>query len=412
MEKIVLDNISVKNNLVEYHYSVSNGVRKFFTTDCMFLEYEEDMTNVPTSILTIPFVNCMAGISWLADCVLFVDEIDESYYKSFKESKHAYEELHNYPQFKGIFIPSKIVKKEILESSNALLLFGGGIDCQSSYLRNKNKVSHVLNIYGWLNNSNENNLVDNSDKTKTEEFASIMNITALHVRSNFASQFNLSEIDKYLTKALGTSYWFGFLHSMAFISIATPIAWNKGISNLIIASSYMKDRVNRHCGSFITTDSIFRFAKNGNVLHDGFELNRNDKVSLIVDYQKSINKPYVLQVCSFNDCNCCKCEKCFRTIVDIISLGGDPKLFGFEKHSKEHWRQIIEKDIALWGVQKESYYYYHFTTKKMKENYNNVYDKEFVDWFLSCDFIKMKKTALKKYYRQNFFSIIKRKLGF
>lgn len=412
MEKIVLDSISIKNNLVEYHYSVSSGIKKFFTTDCMFLEYEEDMTNVPTSILTIPFVNCMAGLSWLADCVLFVDEIDATYYDSFKALKVAYKELHNYPDFKGIFIPSKITRNDFCPSENALLLFGGGIDCQSSYLRNKNKVTHILNIYGWLNNINEKNSVDNADKIKTEEFASIMGTNALHVRSNFASQFNLSEIDKTLTTKLGTSYWFGFLHSMAFISIAAPIAWKKGISNLIIASSYMKDRINRHCGSFITTDSEFRFANIGTVTHDGFELNRNDKVALIVDYQKKINKPYILQVCSFNDCNCCKCEKCFRTIVDIISLGGDPKLFGFEKYSKEHWQQIIERDIALWGVKKESYYYYHFTANKMKKNYDNVSDKEFVDWFLSCDFIKMRKTALKKYYRQNFFSIIKRKLGF
>ena len=251
MEKIVLDNISVKNNLVEYHYSVSNGIRKFFTTDCMFIEYEEEMTNVPTSILTIPFVNCMAGLSWLADCALFVDEIDATYYEAFKALKVAYKELHNYPDFKGIFIPSKIIKNEINESKDSLLLFGGGIDCQSSYLRNKDKISHILNIYGWLNNIHENNHVDDADKIKTEEFASIMNINALHVRSNFASQFNLSEIDKHLTKKIGTSYWFGFLHSMAFISIATPIAWKKGISNLIIASSYMKDPQCRFILSFI-----------------------------------------------------------------------------------------------------------------------------------------------------------------
>jgi hypothetical protein len=48
----------------------------------------------------------------------------------------------------------------------------------------------------------------------------------------------------------------------------------------------------------------------------------------------------------------------------------------------------------------------------MKENYSLIENKEFVDWFLSLDFSKMKKKALKKYYLQNFFSIIKRKLGF
>ena len=59
-----------------------------------------------------------------------------------------------------------------------------------------------------------------------------------------------------------SSYWFAFLHSMAFISIAAPLAWNKGLNEIMIASSYTKGRANRHCGSYITTDSEFYFAEN------------------------------------------------------------------------------------------------------------------------------------------------------
>lgn len=46
----------------------------------------------------------------------------------------------------------------------------------------------------------------------------------------------------------------------------------------------------------------------------------------------------------------------------------------------------------------------------MKENYENIKDKELVDWFMSYDFEDAKKKTLKKYYRQNFLKIIKRKL--
>lgn len=412
MSAIVLDKIVVKSNIVEYYYSYSKELEKYFTTNKMFLEYDCSVNQVPLSILTIPFVNCMLGIVWMSDSELFVDEIDETYYNSIRNLKIAYEELHNYPNLKGIFIPSKLVQNEVPYSDASVLLFGGGIDCQSSYLRNSKRVSHVLNIYGWLNSLEEDNKVDKSDNLVTNKFAHTMGIEALHARSNFASQFSLQEVDKNLTqKIIGTSYWFGFLHSMAFIAIAAPIAWVKGFHQILIASSYTKSRVNRHCSSFITTDSQFQFATNGVVLHDGFELNRNDKVSLIVDYQKNLGKPYALQVCSFNESNCCKCEKCFRTIVDIISLGGNPKDFGFEECSLSHWKAVVNNNIALWGVEKESYYYYHYTSKRMKENYDKVFDKTFVDWFLSCDFVKMRKIALRTYYRNNFFSILKRKLG-
>ena len=409
MKSIVLDNISVKSNLVEYHFSCSKELDRYFATKTMFIEYEESIENVPMSILTIPFVNCMLGLVWMSDSVLFVDEIDQTYYDSVSTLKRAYEELHGYPHLKGLLVPSILINNEIAKSNNSILLFGGGIDCQSSYLRNSDRVKYVLNIYGWLQSLEENNKVDLADKLVAEKFSNSMGIESLHARTNFASQFNLSEIDKRLTSHLDSSYWFAFLHSMAFISIAVPLAWNKGLNEIMIASSYTKGRANRHCGSFITTDSEFKFAMNGKVLHDGFELNRNDKVALIVDYQKKINKPYILQVCSFNSCNCCECEKCFRTIVDIISLGGDPSLFGFDSYSKDHWKHIVDRDVALWGVNKESYYYY-YSAKKMQENYNNILYKDFVDWFLACDFKQMKKVALRKYYRKNFFSILKRKL--
>lgn len=414
MEKIVLDNISIKSNLVEYHYSVSSGIKKFFTTDCMFIEYEEDMTNVPTSILTIPFVNCMAGLSWLADCVLFVDEIDATYYDSFKNLKVAYNELHRYIVLKGMLVPSKLIENKInITNDKGLLLWGGGVDCHTSFIQNKENISHILNIYGWLKNIDENNKVDNSDKEQAAHYAEKMGISALHVRSNFASQFNHQCIDKEFRESFRTSYWYGLLHSMAFLSIATPLAWIHGIKDLFIASSFTKGKVGIKCASYITTDSEFRFATYGKTIHDGFELSRQDKVKVLADYQKQINAPYLIQACSFNDHNCCECEKCFRTIIGLVAENANPRNFGFDIKGSlvEHWKKIIDRDVALWGPEKENYYY-GLSAQRMIENYDSIENKEFVDWFLSLDFSKMKKKALKKYYRQNFFSIIKRKLGF
>ena len=143
MKSIVLDKISVKSNLVEYHFSCSKELDKYFTTKTMFIEYEESIENVPNSILTVPFVNCILGLVWMSDSVLFVDEIDRTYYESIASLKIAYEELHEYPGLKGLIVPSIIVDNKIKQSSNSMLFFGGGIDCQSSYLRHTNSVTHI-----------------------------------------------------------------------------------------------------------------------------------------------------------------------------------------------------------------------------------------------------------------------------
>lgn len=411
METIALDRIEVRNKVVEYHYSVSQKLKRFFKTDRMFIEYDEAMDGVPMSILSIPFVSCMAGLMWITDCTVFVDEIDKTFYESLFRVKRAYQELHYDFQLKGLLVPSIITTNGLKESSDGLLLFGGGVDCHSSFLRNRDKISHLCNIYGWLNDLNQENKTDESDKKQTADYAQRMEVHALHVRSNFASQFNLREIDVNYNSGIHSAYWYGFLHSMAFISIAMPLCFKKGISNIIIASSFTKGRASVRCASYITTDSQFAFASSGVVLHDGFELSRQDKVRLIVDWQKESGQPYAMQVCSFNDHNCCECEKCFRTMIAIVAENGDPRQFGFEYNGplKQHWENVINRDVSQWGIQKESYYF-GLTRQRMLENYDNIQDKEFADWFLNYDFEKAKKQGLLNYYRKNFFSILKRKI--
>ncbi|MBO4723687.1 MAG: hypothetical protein J5629_12290 [Muribaculaceae bacterium] len=412
MDKITLKKINIQGKSVEYIFDVNRNLEKYFKTKVFFIQYEQELGDLPLSVLTIPFVNCMAGLSWLSGAMLFVDEIDENYYYSLKHIKSAYSELHR-TKLNGVFVPSRLVKNVIKQSDECLLLFGGGVDCHSSYLRNREHISGVVNIYGWLDSIEQNNKIDEFDKKNTAIFAELFGISSYHIRSNFASQFNLSEIDKAYCTQLSTSYWYGFLHSMAFLSIATPLAWAKGISNIMIASSFTKGRANVHCGSYITTDSEYKFGTNGKTIHDGFELNRQEKVKILVDYQRVTNKPYIIQACSFNDHNCCECEKCFRTIIELVAENADPRDFGFEIEGsiKEHWKRIVFRDVGLWGISKENYYY-NLSKLRMKENHDNINDKEFVDWFLNFDFNKAKKEGLRRYYRENFFSILKRKLKF
>ena len=407
MEKIILHKIVVDGYLIEYHYSVTDGLKHFFQTNKMFLEYEQDMSSVPISILTIPFVSCMAGLMWLSNCAVYVDEIDRTFYDALKQIKSAFQELHYNTPLKGVLIPSIFRDNVMAESQNCLLLFGGGVDCHCSYLRNKDIISDVCNINGWLNTPESMDKVDQSDKRITEGFAKSMSINSSHVRSNFASQFRLASFNE----SFDVSYWYEFLHSMAFIAISIPLCCVKNLSKIIIASSFTKGRSIARCSSYITTDSEFRFAASGSVVHDGFELSRQDKVRFLVEYQRLSGQPYPIQVCSFNDNNCGECEKCFRTIIAIVAEGGVPSDFGFRIPGGllNHWKKVVYNNVGLWGVEKEKYYY-NQSRQRMRENYDIIQDKEFVDWFLNFDFDKAHRQGLRRYYRQNFFSILKRKM--
>ena len=411
VDSIILRDICVKNNFVEYKFEATGEAAKYFKNNILFCEYNKDISDVPKSILSIPFIGSFIALSWLENFSFWVDEIDRTYYDAIRNLKIAYQEMYQECPLRGRLIASKIIDNQIERSSNKILLFGGGVDAHTSFVRHINEISHIINIQGWFKS------LQSEDRAADADFSHCINVTKqnnkefLYVRSNFAQVVNAQLINKEFGSLLHDQWWHGLQHSMAFISITIPIAYKFGISDLIIASSYTVGD-NKSCASFVTTDSEFKFAKNGNVLHDAFELSRQDKTHVLVEYQKKINKDYPIKVCSFNDKNCCECEKCFRTVLAIVAEGGDPEKFDFHMSEslKNHWSNVVEKRLALWGIEKEFKYWISTSTETMRLNYENLPNHEFIDWFLNYDFVKNKKRLLRKYYKDNFFSILRRKL--
>jgi hypothetical protein len=411
---IILKEIERKGHLVNYHFTVSREIEKFFTTDTLFVEYDRDVTDVPDSILAIPFVSSLLAISWVLDCNLWVREIDKTFYDGVPNIREAYREIYDHFPLKGRFVPAILARNEMpaskLPSTRALLLFSGGADCQATFIRNLQKSPMLCNIQGWYKALEDKDIAADADKRDISSFAREYNVPTCFVRSNFARVIS-DLFDQKYHKAIGDTMWHGFLHSMAFIGIAIPVAYQAGISEIMIASS-LTIGLNFYCASNLTTDSAFQYAKEGFVTHDGFELNRQGKMEVIVKHQKATGKPFFMRVCSFHDHNCCECEKCFRTILGIVAEGGDIKDFGFniEGSLKEHWEQVLYRRAGLMSFKSEKFIHWPHIKKKMLENYDRIEDKEFVDWFLNFDFDKAKQQGLNRYYRQNFFSILKRKL--
>ena len=86
--------------------------------------------------------------------------------------------------------------------------------------------------------------------------------------------------------------------------------------------------------------------------------------------------------------------------------------FHIQKTLKEHWADVMFRRSGLMSFKSERVLHWPYIISRMKENYDymNQEQKEFVDWFLTFDFKKAQKESRLRYYRQNFFSILKRKL--
>ena len=95
-ESIILTNIVVQENEVKYLFTVTSGLQAYFTTNEMFVSYDRNVSDIPKSILAIPFVGSVIALTWLTDSILWVNEIDDTFYKSLRNLKISYQELYPY----------------------------------------------------------------------------------------------------------------------------------------------------------------------------------------------------------------------------------------------------------------------------------------------------------------------------
>lgn len=411
MESITLTNIEIKNNIAKYYFTTSEGNKALFKRNFLFVEFDFDISKIPESILVLPFLANMLPIAWITNSVLWVKEVDRTFYKSQFLIKRGFEEMYQHYNFGGSFVPAKLVDNIYSVENESLLLFSGGVDANTTFIRIFDTKPMLLNIYGWFDESSEKNNVCDHDRLDIESFAQRFNVRATFAKSNFGTLVDKDVFHKRYRKALGKEFWGGFQHGIAFISIASVVAYYYGIKNIYIASSNTFG-FNKPWGSDPRIDSAFEFATVGRVFHDGYELSRQDKINVIVNFQKKLNEKYFIRVCSFNDKNCRRCEKCFRTTVELIAEGADLECYDLSTDGDllEHWKKVFSETLYCFPVRFEDEYYWFETKEKMKENYDNIIHKDFVDWFLNYDFYEGHKKALLSYRTKNFFNIVKRRL--
>ena len=413
MDSVILKDIKVSGNHVDYHFEATGILKPYFSTDTMFIEYQEDISMVPKSILVAPFVANIIPLVWATNTILWVKELDHTFYDSLIRVYYAYQRMYQHFPLKGDIFPGRFIDNQLDVKRESLLLFSGGLDANCTYVRIRDTKPLLFNIQGWYKSLTDLDEAADADIRDVNIFAKREGTDSSSAKSNFAVVVKRMEWEKKIRPQFGDSWWHGFNHSMAFITIAMPLAYKHGIKNIYIASSVPMGEY-ATCASHITTDSEFRFAGVGGCIHDGAELVRQEKVQTVVEYQKTTGKPYPMRVCSFNDHNCCECEKCFRTVLGLTAEAVDARDFGFyiDKPLKEHWEDVMSRRAGLMSFKSDRKVHWPHIISRMKTNYDkmNQEQKDFVDWFLNFDFDKAKREGLRKHYRKNFFKILKRKL--
>lgn len=408
MEGIIIKTITNRGNRLDIDFQISSGLEKYFLPEHhFFAEYSCDISDVPNSVLVVPLLANLVPFSWIVDCIVWIDEVDKSFYDSVPKLKYAFREMYPKTFFGGSLIAAKQINNSYTPQNEALLLFTGGIDATATFLRILDKKPILLNTNGWFKTHIEENEVYNADRNAIEAIAKEHNVSSCFVRSNFATFIRSSILDKEVNQKIHTSWWFGFQHSLAFLGCASIVGFKNKVAKLYIASSYT---FGQHicCASDPRTDTCFS-CSSMITIHDAYELSRQDKVRYILQQKEQNNINVRLRVCSFNDHNCCACEKCFRSMLAIASEGGDVREFGFELPDTflNCLKSFLKKDIM--ELDSIHIVFWYDILARMKENYDLLLEKDVYAFLSTFDFEKAKKDYLHNYYTKNFWSILKRK---
>ena len=112
-----LNNINITDNgkkiLFDYDVTTSSIKKYFNMEESYYTRYDINVSEVPKSILIIPFLSNIMPIAWFADFDVIVDELDEDFYESIKLVKVEFEKQFSNYNLTGNLIVKKLVNLTI-----------------------------------------------------------------------------------------------------------------------------------------------------------------------------------------------------------------------------------------------------------------------------------------------------------
>lgn len=395
---------NISNNILLIRLTYSDSVRKYFLSNLLHVTYDRDVSNVSKSILTIPAISNVITVAWAIGADVHVKELDKTYSESLEKVKSVMKRFYPKLSFSTNVNIERVVSNSFSNKGMGLL-FSGGIDSLTSYIKHKDKKPFLMMVKGADIPFNEEK-VWGKIKDKYEKFADKERIKICFINANmrqFINERRLNvEFGRHLTNL---SWWAGFSHGMSLIGLCAPLTAIENIATILIASSDWQElaleRALYPWGSNPLIDNKISWA-DVKVVHDGFELSRQKKIKMLSSWIKYSKYYPFMRVCysQFHGFNCGKCEKCLRTICGLILEGIDPNKCGFkvDKNFFDIFKQRLIK--GKFTVDEGEVFMWRDIQRHIPNSLShNLYDsRKFFKWFKNFDISKSAKRRSIKVY--------------
>ncbi|WP_294130182.1 hypothetical protein [uncultured Clostridium sp.] len=388
VNKIVVESVEANKNKVEVKFNVQGSISSFFKQNLMYIEYEESMENVPKGILVIPFISNVVQIAWFFNSEILVPELDRNFYESLNEIKNSFSNMFTKAKLGGNIIADKINDYEYIPQNKSATFFSGGVDSLATLITKIDEKPDLVTLWG-----SDIKLSDNKgwNKVKTEvsNFAKSKALKNIFIKSNFREFIIEQNLDEEFNKVTETQdgWWFGVQHGIGLLGHIAPYAYKYKLRTTYIPASLNIKSENYRIASHPSIDNKFKVSAM-NVIHDGFENTRQDKIKIICDYIKRTKEDIKIRVCwqSEGGDNCSVCEKCSRTIMGIIAEKVDPNQLGFNIN-KDTIMNIKRNWKYKWNVHGPNIMHWNDVKERFMES-EELWKGTELEWILKIDFFK------------------------
>ena len=349
----------IKNQTLSVRLTMSKGNQKYFQSNNFFVKFPEEVHDVSPSILYIPIISGIICVAWTIGADIYVEELDKTYLESLNKIR-----LIMKPWYPKLPFTTKIHVANIVENKfhkeGYSLLFSGGVDSLTSFFRHKNKNPQLIMIWGA-----ENPPYTQKIKAKMEEqfqdFLDTENFKLNFINTNSRAVRN----EKYLGAKFGRhltdfSWWGSMDHYIVLTGLCAPMTVNHS-GTVLFPSTFTKE-FNYPWGSYPFIDNQISWG-DVNVLHDGYEFSRQEKVRYLSNYMRESGRFLPLRVCwtpraraPKNELNCSRCEKCVNAMTGLMLENINPNCCGFSQNDEffEYLKKKVSKhdrgkhDIFMW----------------------------------------------------------------
>jgi len=335
---ITVGKIEVREDVVTFGISPEGPVGEFILKDSLFVKADHPLGAVPLEILVIPLLGCLVPLSWVTNSEIIAEGVDMAFLACVPKVQGIIRRAYPGLLLQGDLRARPVRTRGTWNPERYCLLYSGGVDSLTSFIRNRDKKPDLLMVRGTpdmrLDDSESFNRSIERITPRLDEIGARLHI----LETNALDALDYQALQRSVKSNEIHGWWENFAHGMFLLGACAPFTYYNCVGKLMISSSDTA-RLAAPWGSMPESDQQVSWG-GLEVIHDSYDYTKFEKISRVLVPFISDRKwaGFPVKVCTGKPAvrvasgklNCGRCGKCIRTMLMLLENGVDPGECEFE----------------------------------------------------------------------------------